>query len=133
VQCEVLDTTVFLHYIHNWVLVKLWHCDFRIQWSQWIVSNFYTANLSGVDETFKLRASFSDYIHILKSPIKYIWKEIFSKILDICRKNNITSIKLIPLKITNSVLFYNKMIDYYPEYIEHVSCDEQWDMLFLLK
>ncbi|MEI6673458.1 MAG: hypothetical protein WCL02_09585 [bacterium] len=44
--------------------------------------------------------------------------------MNICRKNNITSIKLTPLQITKSMIFYNKMIDYYPADIQSISFDK---------
>lgn len=133
IKCEFLDNVITLQYNNNWFVVNLWHCDFHIYWFQWVISNFYTANLSWIDENFKLKCSASDDIHILQSPIKYIWKEIFAKILNICRKNNITSIKLTPLQITKSMIFYNKMIDYYPADIQSISFDKNWDMVFSLK
>jgi len=133
ISCDFSGDTIVLHYQNNWILVKLWHCSLHMKGQQLIVSNFYTANLSGIDESFKLRTSASDDIHILQSPIKYIWKAIFAKILEVCHKNGSTSIQLTPLKDTNSSLFYHKMITYYPNDINSISYDEQWDILFLLK
>lgn len=133
ISCDFSGDTVVLQYRNNWNLVKLWHCSLHMKWQQLIVSNFYTANLSGIDESFKSRTSASDDIHILQSPIKYIWKVIFAKILEVCHNNGSTSIQLTPLKDTNSSLFYHKMITYYPDDIKSISYDEQWDIIFSLK
>ena len=133
IEWQFSDNTIVLQYINNWILVNLWHCSLHMYWEQSVVSNFYTSNLSGIDESFKLRTSASEDIHILQSSIKYIWKEIFGKVLDICRKNNVSSIKLSPLASTNSLFFYRKMIDYYPDDIKTIFSDWERDMIFLLK
>jgi hypothetical protein len=133
VRCNFVDDTLALQYIYNWTLIKLWHCSLLMKWDQCIISNFYTANLRGIDERFKTRTQAANDVHVLQFPIKYIWKEIFGKILDICHKNNIYSIKLSPLSSTDSPVFYSKMQKYFPEYISTISTDQQWDMIFMLK
>ncbi|HMS91773.1 MAG TPA: hypothetical protein PKC87_06115 [Candidatus Absconditabacterales bacterium] len=133
IRCDFVDNTLVLYYVYNGTLVKLGHCSLLINGNQCVISNFYTANLAGIDESFKPRTSAATDIHVLQSPIKYLGRQMFAKIFDVCHENAITSLQLAPLKHTNSSVFYHKMILYYPDDIISISDDEQGNIVFMLK
>ncbi len=129
---DVSGGTISLSYINNWTLVKLWCCTLTFTWSECMVSNFFTANLTGINNWFKSKSAASSDIHVLQTPIPYIWKVLFGKILELCRTKNISSLWLTPLKFTDSPKFYEKMIEYYPDIISETITDEWWDIYFIL-
>ncbi len=128
-----LNQDIILEYINKDVLVSLGFCRFVVSWFQTRMKILYTSNLCGLDTDTKIKETIYQRIHILASPIKYLWKEIFVKFLDICKEKWIFSVKLTPYEQTNSVVFYQNMAKYFPDRIESISYDEKWDIIFFLK
>ena len=123
-----------LQYCKDWMYIDLWEFHLLVKSdSTAYLGSFDTANLDGVSHEDALRSDNFDHVHILFSPVKYIWRELFSKVLDICNKQHINVLTLTPLGITDSFFFYQKMCNHFSDRIASFFEVDWWDMVINLK
>lgn len=131
-QYDISENKIVLRYINNGMSVNLGQCSYSIYDSYLLFSDFYTANLNGFGDIAKQRIRVAG-MHVLESPIAHIGKEIFSRLLDICREKNVTSMRFFPLAHSNSLAFYQKMMQkYFPDRIKSLVVVDEHEMNFLL-
>lgn len=126
---KVIGTLI---YSHEWMYVDLWMFRLVITWSSAYLSSFDTANLTWVDSEYIARWEQFQDVHALKSPIKYIGRDMFAKVLDICEEKNIFQLKMTPLQVTGSLLFYENMALYFSDRIPSYIIYPTGDMIFTL-
>jgi len=126
---KVIGTLI---YSHEWMYVDLWMFRLVLTWSSAYLSSFDTANLTWVASEYIARWEQFQHVHALKSPIKYIGRDMFAKVLDVCKEKNITQLRILPLQITNSLIFYENMALYFADRIISYMAEPTWDMIFTL-
>ena len=122
-----------LIYSHEWMYVDLWMFRLSVTWSSAYLSSFDTANLIWIDSEYIIRWEQFQDVHALKRPIKYIGRDMFAKVLDICEEKSILQLRMIPLQSTNSLLFYKNMALCFSDRIASYVVDPVWEMIFTLK
>lgn len=122
IEISVSEDKISINYLHNDSVVKLWFCEFWINWNTLLVSEFYTANLNWIDtiEKENINTPWINEIDILEEPIKNIWKEMFRNLLKLSIDRKIQAIYLIYNQQNNADIFYRKMKDYFPKYIDSI-------------
>lgn len=122
-----------LIYSHEWMYVDLWMFRLSVTWSSAYLSSFDTANLIWIDSEYIIRWEQFQDVHVLKSPIKYIGRDMFAKVLDICEEKNVVQLRMVPLYATRSLLFYENMALYFSDRIASYMVDPMWEIIFTLK
>lgn len=115
--------------------LKLWYCTFKIVWKIAILDEFYTSNLQWFKDNSKLNKSnlqALSKIWILNKPIKYVWKELFGKLIDILSSKWVNSIWLTCRSDSKSIDFYKKMQTHFPDKICSISEPINWALIIKL-
>ncbi len=120
----------------NWNnVLELWYCTFKIVWKIAILDEFYTSNFKWIQDNSKLnKNNFQalSKIWILNKPVKYIWKELFGKLIDILIAKWVNSIWLTCRSDSKSIDFYKKMQTHFPDKICSVSEPINWALIIKL-
>lgn len=130
---EGVHKDILQQYIYKNTLISLWFCRSVISWKNAHIKAFYTANLDGIYFPQKLDDKIFNYTHVLASPIKYLWKDLFKQSLDLFAMHWISSVHFSPLESTHSKFFYQKMIAAFPDRIYDAITFPNQEMLLLLK
>lgn len=106
----VVDNTqlVSLHYREWSSLYTLWwydiYYDLRIRTTIW---SFATSNLYWIWSSYKQNSQFASKMHLLRTPVSWIWSKLFDHLIHMAQIHNMPSIKISSDAI--SVPFYKKM------------------------
>ena len=126
---DILEDINFV-YQKDWIYMEhqditLAYCSFDINKNRAVVYDFYTANATGFKNwDFKKLSN----LDILREPIKDLWKKLFEKMIEEFKKHWASQIYLIYRKDTNSLEFYKKMKDYFPDKISSISEPMSWTL-----
>lgn len=130
---DVFYQDIFQQYVHQNTLVSLWFCRATISWESGRIKAFHTANLAGVEDSIKLKDTIFYRANVLKSPIKYLGKDLFWQTLDLFQREWVVSVKIQPFFSTNSKKFYDKMVSIYADRIVDVFISSEDDIFLTLK
>ena len=126
-------TDIFQNYHDNNMLFSLWFSRITMTWVHGRIKSFYTANLMWVEYPEKIHNQLFYHTHVLESPIKHLWKELFGKVIDVFQHAWVEDVYIMPFESTDSKKFYHKMIRAYSDRLVDALICPNNDIVLILK